>query len=216
MRPATLVVSAVLHVLLFVVMFVVIPAPRSQAVQATVIQVSSVVDGVPSPAPPPKKKTEQRAKMEPDRTPNKPRDQVKKLPKGEEEEPQPVSDPEDESEPESEEATVGAGLAAGVKVDAVNFEFTYYLIALRNRIGQNWSAPAGVVSRGQPVKTTVYFRIQRDGRVVEPRVENSSGINFFDQSAVRAVLISNPVPPLPMGYEGEELGVHFDFEYTGS
>jgi hypothetical protein len=31
---------------------------------------------------------------------------------------------------------------------------------------------------------------------------------------VRAVTISVPLPPLPLGYAGSDLGVHFGFEYA--
>jgi hypothetical protein len=44
-------------------------------------------------------------------------------------------------------------------------------------------------------------------------LESSSGAEFFDRSATRAVTISNPLPPLPLGWTGGDLGVHFGFEY---
>jgi TonB family protein len=106
------------------------------------------------------------------------------------------------------------GLSGDVTVDASDFEFTYYLLAVRNRIGQNWGAPAGLVTQGNRVRCTVYFKIDRLGRVTDIKLEESSGVPFFDQSAVRAVGISSPLPPLPQGYGEAALGVHFGFEYT--
>lgn len=216
MRWHPLAFSTVGHLMILTIVFLVIPASRGKAVTRTIpVNLVSLPSG-PATIKPPKSapKTESRPKMEPEKTPNRPRDEVVKLPKGKEEKPQPIETPAPETK-ENDTAPVGAGLAAGVAVDAVDFEFTYYLIALRNRIGQNWSAPAGLVTSGNPVRAVVHFRIERDGRVVEPEVESSSGINFFDQSAIRAVMISSPVPPLPMGYAENELGVHFAFEYTG-
>jgi UDP-2,3-diacylglucosamine pyrophosphatase LpxH len=35
----------------------------------------------------------------------------------------------------------------------------------------------------------------------------------FDRSALRAVTISDPLPPLPDGFGGSELGVHFGFDW---
>ncbi len=115
----------------------------------------------------------------------------------------------------TETAPLGvAGLSGDVAVDAADFEFTYYLIAVRNRISQNWGAPAGIVTQGNKVRCVVYFRIDRLGRVSDVRLEESSGVAFFDQSAQRAVSVSSPLPPLPQGYGEGHLGVHFGFQYA--
>jgi len=110
-------------------------------------------------------------------------------------------------------AAVGPpGLRGEVAVDAADFEFTYYLMLVRNRIAQNWTPPAG---GAQEAKSVVYFKIARDGSIVDPRIEEGSGVEFFDRGALRAVVLSDPLPPLPLGWSGSQLGVHFGFEYQG-
>ena len=110
-------------------------------------------------------------------------------------------------------ASVGSsGLRGAVSLDT-NFEFTYYLTLVRNRIAQSWSPPAGLTSGGKPVETVVYFRIVRDGGIGSLRLETTSGYEFFDRSAVRAIQLSDPLPPLPLGYSGGDLGVHFGFQF---
>ncbi len=111
-------------------------------------------------------------------------------------------------------ATIGAGLRGDVSVDAGDFEFSYYLLLLRNRIAQNWTPPAGLVASGAPIRAVVYFRVDHQGGVRDARLESSSSVEFFDRSALRAVMLSDPLPPLPTGYPGASLGVHFGFEYT--
>ncbi len=106
------------------------------------------------------------------------------------------------------------GLSGDATVDASNFEFSYYLVLVRNRIAANWSPPAGMVSSGTPVRSVVYFRIERDGSLSTVRMESTSAAEFFDRSSLRAVQLSNPMPPLPEGFKGGSLGVHFGFEYT--
>ena len=105
------------------------------------------------------------------------------------------------------------GLKGQVSVDAQDFAFTYYLMLVRNRIAQNWSPPAGLTS-ASPVEAVVAFRIERDGAVAALRLESASAMEFFDRSALRAVMLSDPLPPLPLGFGGASLGVHFGFQYA--
>ena len=100
--------------------------------------------------------------------------------------------------------------SVGVRTDG-DFRWSYYLAAIRNKIGSAWVPPAG--PGGRVIRTSVYFRISRDGQVVLARVEDPSGNAFFDHTAMRALAQATPLPPLPAGYDGEWLGVHFGFEY---
>jgi TonB family protein len=57
----------------------------------------------------------------------------------------------------------------------------------------------------------VYFAIDRDGTIRDAKIETPSGDGTFDRAALRAVLESSPLPPLPFGYAGTYLGVHLTF-----
>lgn len=110
-------------------------------------------------------------------------------------------------------ARVGsAGLSGAVAADARDFEFTYYLLLIRNKVAGSWAPPAGLTS-GRPVRAVVYFKVDRGGGVSGIRLETSSGFEFFDRSAIRAVTLSDPLPPLPLGFPGSDLGIHFGFDY---
>lgn len=100
--------------------------------------------------------------------------------------------------------------SVGLRVDG-DFRWAYYLASIRNKIGQHWVPPAGL--GGRVVRATVYFRIGKDGSVSLARLEDGSGVAFFDQTAMRALQSATPLPPLPAGYGGEWLGVHFGFEF---
>lgn len=106
------------------------------------------------------------------------------------------------------------GFSSQLDLDIENFEFSYYLVAVRNKVSSNWSPPAGLATQTTRARTVVYFRILRNGKVADARTEAQSGIVLFDQSALRAVLRSEPFPPLPGGFPGGSLGVHFGFEYA--
>jgi colicin import membrane protein len=106
-----------------------------------------------------------------------------------------------------------AGATSSVRVDDENFKFAYYLEIVRETISYNWSPPP-VSASEKGVMTTVYFKIARNGRVSGVKVEEESTYDLFDRSAVRAVNVSSPLPPLPAGFNGRWLGVHFEFEQT--
>ena len=130
----------------------------------------------------------------------------------------PVKRPEEQPSPQEmpalPSAKVGsAGLRGDVGLDVRDFAFTYYLVLVRNQIAANWAPPAGLATGGRLVRTVVYFRIARGGEVSGVRLEGASGMEFFDRSALRAVMISDPLPPLPLGFTGGELGVHFGFDW---
>ncbi len=106
------------------------------------------------------------------------------------------------------------GFSSQLQLDIENFEFSYYLVAVRNKVSSNWSPPAGIGAQTTRARTVVYFRIVKNGKIADLKTETPSGIALFDQSALRAILRSEPFPPLPRGFPGSSLGIHFGFEYA--
>ncbi|MBN1296336.1 TonB family protein [bacterium] len=106
----------------------------------------------------------------------------------------------------------GSGQTKGsLKLDAAQFPFVYYLSMMKSRISENWIPPFGSVTADESKKVTIRFRVDRWGMVLSPEIEESSGDDLLDQSALRAVIVSGPFPPLPEGYPDATLGVHFGF-----
>ena len=104
-------------------------------------------------------------------------------------------------------AMPGVGAAGVTGLEGGNFPYTVYIDRMTTRIGSNWFRPQ---VPGELV-TRVYFVIERDGKLRDVRIEQSSGNRTFDRAAYRAVLESSPLPPLPMQYSGSFLGVHLTF-----
>ena len=102
---------------------------------------------------------------------------------------------------------------ASISLDAASFPFTYYLRAVERKISSNWEPVVQGISSGEARRVIVAFRITRDGSVQQVAVEKSSGLSFFDQSALRAVKRSAPLPPLPDAFPEDSLGIHFGFHY---
>jgi len=125
--------------------------------------------------------------------------------------PAPVSAPES-SEPAAGPQESGHGpVVAGATVqglDAAYFPFDYYVTQFLSRLSANWYKPA--VPAG--TSCVVRFTITKSGRVTDAEVQTPSPFPAFDRAALRAVLSSNPLPPLPFEFNEDKLGVHLRFE----
>lgn len=115
-----------------------------------------------------------------------------------------------EEKGEGYEVSLGGGLGSAY-VEGGNFESSYYLDIAFGKIRGNFSNPLRQTTF--PIRATVYFKILKDGKIAEPTVEAPSGVAPFDQAALRAVISSDPLPPLPQEYKGEWLGIHLEFEF---
>jgi len=115
-----------------------------------------------------------------------------------------------EGKGEGYEVSLGGGLGSAY-VEGGNFESSYYLDIAFGKIRGNFSNPLRQTTF--PIRTTVYFKILKNGKIAEPIVEAPSGVAPFDQATLRAVISSDPLPPLPEEYKGEWLGIHLEFEF---
>jgi len=136
----------------------------------------------------------------------KPKPKPKDKPKEKKEEPKPA---ETKQEEKPMEVSMQEGAQTDVAVDARKFPFSYYLSAIERRVSENWLSAAG--GREGGVSCVVYFRLSRNGRVSDLRVETPSGDSYFDRSALRAIKSAEPFPPLPRAFDESWLGIHFTF-----
>jgi TonB family protein len=100
------------------------------------------------------------------------------------------------------------GGGTGGRLEVANFCCPEYLTTMAALIKGNWNSQVGAVGR-----THLRFVIQKDGRIVDITVEQSSGVETMDLFARRALLLTK-LPPLPAGYSDPALAVHLYFEYT--
>ena len=59
----------------------------------------------------------------------------------------------------------------------------------------------------------VKYTIQRDGTLSNATIEKTSGYTALDINALRAVMQTRKLLPLPVAYPNSTLGVHLNFEY---
>jgi len=80
-----------------------------------------------------------------------------------------------------------------------DLEFAWYRAQVTSALFGNWQRPI-LTGLSEPIEVTVSFDIARDGRVLNLRVESSSGVPSLDRSALRAVADASPLPPLPASW----------------
>ena len=145
--------------------------------------------------PPPEKKKDPPKKKEP----------KKSVPKTEPPK-EPIEQPAEDQPQEPAPAETG-----DMSLDVEEFPFAFYIRNMKTKIASNWRVPGSA-----KVERTcwVSFKVDRSGRIHDVSVQTSSGDLLFDQAAQRAVLNSNPLPPLPSGFTENQLGVAFAFTYA--
>jgi TonB family protein len=104
--------------------------------------------------------------------------------------------------------STGGGAGTGSFLDVADFCCPDYIAIMIDRIRGAWQQPPG--SSGT---VTVKFTIQRDGRLTDPLIEKRSTSSVADNAALRAVLLTKTLNPLPTQYPNPTLGVHLNFEY---
>jgi periplasmic protein TonB len=85
-----------------------------------------------------------------------------------------------------------------------------YAELVRQRIAQNWRT-SGLDARTQATPAIVSFVILRDGTVRNVQTVQSSGNPTIDDTALRAVYNSNPLPPLPLQVAESSISAQFTF-----
>jgi protein TonB len=92
--------------------------------------------------------------------------------------------------------------------------YGWYVESVKRRISSNWmqnSIDARVLAAGT-AHCVVSFTIMRDGSVKDIHIKQTSGNSSYDNSGLRAVLSSSPMPALPGDYSGSYVNVDFDFD----
>src|SRR5216684_1701653 len=88
--------------------------------------------------------------------------------------------------------------------------------AAKRRIQGNWlqnTIDPGIRA-SRTAHAVVEFTIAKDGGVKDVRISQASGNASMDNSGLRAIMSSNPLPALPPDYSGSSVRVIFDFDLS--
>ena len=99
--------------------------------------------------------------------------------------------------------------------DANGFDFKPYLMQVLASVRRNWmSVIPESVKMGRRGQVLIQFIIDRHGTVPKLVIAASSGTEAFDRAAVAGVSMSNPFPPLPAEFKGDQIRVQLAFRYN--
>jgi protein TonB len=91
--------------------------------------------------------------------------------------------------------------------------FSWYVDAVRGAVSRNWLQSTIDPSVRFAPRAVVTFDVLRNGSITNIQILQSSGNASVDNSAVRAILGSNPLQALPNEYSGSKVSVEFWFDF---
>ena len=91
-----------------------------------------------------------------------------------------------------------------------------YQMQVEAKIKSNWSYPVAM-DRPKDLEAVVVLTVKQDGTIIRSRIEKRSSSVVFDESVLKAVERSDPLPPFPESYRKsyDEIEINFnlkDFE----
>lgn len=202
------------------------PSQRAEAARKAVKPKTPPVEKAPNPV----------TKLQPTKPPTKPAKAAApaapapapEVAEDEDDEPEAAHDEDAPEEPESPAetsdpagggdsggVTFGGGAAGGVpSIGSSAFPYDYYRSSLVGILRSNWRRPIAADSLNESLTCSVQFTILKSGIIQAPTIARRSGNEALDQSALRAVYDSNPLPPLPFQYGHASVSAEVVFELT--
>ena len=112
-------------------------------------------------------------------------------------------------------AAHGLGMVAETGVTAGNTDpaLAYYFVLIQDKITGNWTPPK--MGPGTTASINLSLKILRSGQVRDLSVESSTGDRALDDSALHAIRLSSPLPPLPPLFKAETLTLQLRFTFVG-
>jgi TonB family protein len=99
--------------------------------------------------------------------------------------------------------------------DPQNVDFKPYLQQVLAVVKRNWLSVIPESARlGRRGLVLLQFSIDRRGLVPKVVIASPSGVEAFDRAAVAGLSMSNPLPPLPADYKGDQVRLQMAFSYN--
>lgn len=88
-----------------------------------------------------------------------------------------------------------------------------YQMEVEERIKSSWSYPVALKGK-KDLEAIVVVTVKRDGTILRTEMKKASSDPIFDQSVLRAIKRSDPLPPFPEGYikSYDEIEIKFNLK----
>ena len=91
-----------------------------------------------------------------------------------------------------------------------------YQMEIETAIKNNWSYPVALFNskKGEIPEAVVIVTLRNDGTILKTRFKSRSNNPLFDDSVLKAIEKSDPLPPFPPGYKKsyEEVEINFSLK----
>jgi len=108
---------------------------------------------------------------------------------------------------ETGKAGAGGGGATG-------FVMAWYKMEVENRIKSNWSYPVALTGdeAKKDLEAIVVLKVEKGGRILKSWFKKRSANGIFDESVIKAIERSDPLPPFPEAYRKtfDEIEINFN------
>ena len=101
----------------------------------------------------------------------------------------------------------GSGLTSAQERDRVRI----YQAEIAYQVQKNWAFSEQLAGGRTDIEAALGIKIMSDGEITDIWFDQRSGNRHLDESAYRAIVKSNPLPPLPQGLFGSQYTVGLRF-----
>jgi colicin import membrane protein len=112
----------------------------------------------------------------------------------------------------------GKGSGSGLGGEGIGSAKEVYNGLIHYHIKKNWAFSEQMARGKSNLKTSIGIKISSNGEILDIWIDKKSGNQYLDESAIRAIKKSNPLPPLPkeIGSYYYEVGLNFTPEGLGN
>ena len=99
--------------------------------------------------------------------------------------------------------------------DPMGVDFHPYLLRVYLIVRRNWYSVIPEIARlGRQGKVALQFSISKNGAVPDLLLVSGSGTESMDTAALASIRLSNPFPPLPAEFPGNDIRLQFVYLYN--
>lgn len=108
---------------------------------------------------------------------------------------------------------MGEGESVEISLDTTESKYISYFKHIRDKLYLVWRYPPEAAAAGIQGTVKILFVIERDGKLKDVRILETSGFPVLDREAVRAIIAAAPFGPFPPDWTEKELRIRARFIY---